>query len=224
MSLLPQRKKSAEEIAQLRESFGLPGASPPEVNPPVQREIRSAPAPQSTPDAVPPIAAQQQPVILAPSNNSLPQPIDLPEPREPKPVKSLRKSEQKIPPRARPSSEIANSKIPVRRRSDQELNEFRRREALSNLAPKPNPQSLVAHLAIIIPAYLFVFASVIGCFGYDIEMWIVASLLAVALVIAAFIFVKKPLSRYHAAFIAVSSLFVIIFGTFHYFPHLLNGT
>ena len=38
MSLLPQRKKSAEEIAKLRESLGIPGASP-EGEAPVEIEV-----------------------------------------------------------------------------------------------------------------------------------------------------------------------------------------
>ncbi len=214
MSLLPQRKKSAEEIAQLRESFGLPGTAPMEEHPASEQVAPPAPASKPAPvaDGVPP------------SNSSLPPLIDPPQPREPKPVKSLRKSEQKQFPRSTTSPTNSNSKIPARRRSDEELNEIRRREALSNLAPKPNPQSLVAHLAIIIPAYLLVLASVITSFIYHLKIEIPASCITVAIIIAGFIFFKKPLSRYHAAFIAASAFFIILFGTFQYFPHLLNGT
>ncbi len=204
MSLLPQRKKSAEEIAKIRESFGLPGASQGEEN--AALPVVETPAPQQ--------------IEVAEQAGKIPRAVS--PPREPKPVKSLRKSEQGVAPIRRVASTI--SKIPVHRRSDHELNEIRRREALSKLAPKPNPQSLVAHLALVIPAYLLVITSAIGCFFYDLEMWITASCLAFALVIGGFIFFKKPLSRYHAAFIAVISLFLIIFGTFHYFPQLLNGT
>jgi amino acid permease len=46
----------------------------------------------------------------------------------------------------------------------------------------------------------------------------------VALLFAAFIYFKKPLSLHHAAFIAVMSLFVIVFGALYYFPQLRHGT
>ncbi|NJM38671.1 MAG: hypothetical protein HC845_12850, partial [Akkermansiaceae bacterium] len=177
--------------------------------------------PTAAPQPVPVATASPVP---APPNSSLPQPVDPFPPREPKPVKSFRKSEQKPSLRAPSSSAVADQKIPARRRSDEELNEIRRREALSNLAPKPNPQSLVAHLAIVIPAYLLVVASVITCFIYRLKIEIPASFLAIAVLIAIYVFFKKPLSRYHAAFIAVSAFLVILFGTFQYFPHLLNGT
>jgi hypothetical protein len=197
MSLLPQRKKSAEEIAQLRESFGLPGSSPSEDEVPAKVPPKNLPAPA--------------PVTTAASP-----------PREPKPVKSLRKSEQGPAPLARSAKD--NSKIPARRRSAQELNEILRREALGNLNPKPNPLSQSAHLALVIPAYLLVIAGAVGCFFYNLEIQITASCLVAAWLIAAFIFLRKPFSRYHAAFIAVMAFFVTLFGVFHYFPQFLHGT
>jgi K+-transporting ATPase A subunit len=45
-----------------------------------------------------------------------------------------------------------------------------------------------------------------------------------ALIIAAIIFFKKPLSVHHAAFITVAVLFVVVFGALHYFPQLRHGT
>jgi K+-transporting ATPase A subunit len=44
------------------------------------------------------------------------------------------------------------------------------------------------------------------------------------MLVAAFIGIRKPISRHHAAFIAVIALFVIIFGALHYFPHLRHAT
>ena len=44
------------------------------------------------------------------------------------------------------------------------------------------------------------------------------------MLIAAFIYFKKPLSRHHAAFIGVMALFVIVFGALYYFPQLRHGT
>ena len=207
MSLLPQQKKSAEEIAKLRELLGHPGMLPSdEISP---QEI-----------AKPDIMLEDLVQLVTPQT-PLPPPSHPTEPRPCKQVRSLRKSEQGLASTIR--TQAADSRIPIQRRSDHELNELRRRESLANLAPKPNPQSLVAHLVLVIPAYLLLAFSTIGCFFYDLEIAMVASAVAVSLIIAGFIFFRKPLSRYHAGFIAVIAFFLIIFGTFHYFPQLLNG-
>ena len=42
--------------------------------------------------------------------------------------------------------------------------------------------------------------------------------------VAAFIGARKPVSRHHAAFISVLSLFVLVFGALHYFPYLRHAT
>ena len=58
----------------------------------------------------------------------------------------------------------------------------------------------------------------------SLPITIPACCVTVALLIAVFIALKKPLSRHHAAFIAVITLFVIVFGALHFFPHLRNAT
>ena len=58
----------------------------------------------------------------------------------PKTVRSLRKSEQAHLP-ALPTEPAADSKLPVHRHSDKELNEIRRREALAMMAPGGQSQT-----------------------------------------------------------------------------------
>jgi uncharacterized YccA/Bax inhibitor family protein len=50
------------------------------------------------------------------------------------------------------------------------------------------------------------------------------ALVLISLAVAAFIGFRKPMSRHHAAFISVLSLFVLVFGALHYFPSLRHAT
>jgi hypothetical protein len=256
MSLLPQRKKTAEEIAKLRESLGVPGVSP---------EPESAAAPDAATAAVDEVetivpthheatvvhAAEPEPVAepehLAPPAHHGPkqvhslkrservplEPIDesdeqapatLPQESFPKTVRSLRKSEQAALPASPHSVPAADSKLPIHRHNDSELNEIRRREAIAMMHPAANPKLAVAHPALIVPGYLLAIAGA-SCFVfYQFPREATAACSAAALVIAAFIFLRRPISRHHAAFIAVIALFVIVFGVLHYFPHLRHAT
>lgn len=256
MSLLPQQKKSVEEIAKLRESLGIPGHAPGE-----QELSVGTPSPEPAPDVLEisghthvkeiektvttliaplPLAevhaakqvrslrrADRIPVLpvaeLAPQEPvALAEPDPLPPIRNPKPVRSLRKSEQV--PLATIASPPPDSPLPSHRHSDKELHEIRRQEAIALLAPVVHPRSLTAHKALVIPGYLFALAGAVCYYYYDLEIQFTSGCVVVALLVAAFIFFKKPLSRHHAAFISVAALFVIIFGTLHYFPNLQHGT
>ena len=257
MSLLPQRKKSAEEIAQLRESLGIGGPTPDATESPAAEtapapEVQYSPPepaiPQETPPALAPPGkepakpvhslkrSERVPVLPVQESGPPPHAVHPPEPapdplpapapavatHAPRTVKSLRKSEQgPLPPLQPPAPD---SPLPYHRHCDAELNEIRRREALSLLAPAAHPQSLVAHRVLIVPGYLFAIAGAVSFLVYDAEIAITAACVAVAVMIAGFIFHKKPLSRHHAAFIGVISLFVIVFGALHYFPQLRHGT
>ncbi|MEI6179016.1 MAG: hypothetical protein WCS43_19145, partial [Verrucomicrobiota bacterium] len=151
MSLLPQRKKSVEEIAQLRETLGIP-AIPEELS-----------ADQEVVDKIVPTTHQadlvhpEEPVrIVTPQEEQRPQEArlshsfkhsvkitaasvlelvdDFPDPTPPatqslRRVRSLRKSEQAPipPPKKLPVS--AESLLPFHRHSDKELADLRHREA-----------------------------------------------------------------------------------------------
>ena len=270
MSLLPQQKKSADEIAKLRESLGI-------VAPPVAEEtatevpvIAAAPVPAAAPaileapvtvklaelPAVSPMVplpvddaqpvkqvrslrrSERIPVLPVEESGPPPHhpshppegpaihiPAPLPASNGQRTVRSLRKSEQI--PLAPVHTPAPDSKLPIHRHSDKELNEIRRHEALAALAPAAHPQSLTAHLVQVIPGYLFAIVGAVSFYFYDVErreMRITAACVIVALLFATFIFFKKPLSRHHAAFIGVITLFVIIFGALYYFPQLRHGT
>jgi hypothetical protein len=251
MSLLPQRKKSAEEIAKLRESLGIVGAPvDEEVLPTETPEIESASRP------LPEVVAKA--VEIASTSSFAPMPIA--EAHEPKPVKSLKRSERQPEltdethpaPQAEPLSSAPrsalkqktirslrkseqeplheihppspDSKLPIHRHSDQEVQQIRRKEALAMQSSGGHLLSLVAHPVLIIPGYLFAVAGGVCFYFYELQIEITAGCVAAAMLIAGFIFFKKPLSTHHAAFIAVICLFVTVFGALHYFPQLRYGT
>lgn len=263
MSLLPQHKKSAEEIAKLRESLGIPGHTPDEEEiaadilpldaPPEVLEISGITHAKPDELAVPtlitplpldevhaaklvrslkrteripilPVREEHQPPRMAepPEEPTPVAPPPLPVLHSPKIVRSLRKSEQG--PLQAVGPPPPDSKLPIHRHSDQELNEIRRQEALALLGPAAHPQSLTANKALVILGYLFALAGAVCYYYYEFKIQITASCVATSLLVAAFIFFKKPLSRHHAAFISVAALFVIIFGALYYFPQLRHGT
>ena len=251
MSLLPQSKKSAEEIAKLRESLGIVGPPP-------------------TEDALPAAAPVEKPLPAEPKEvakveESAMAPLPVAEVHEPKPVRSLKRSErisplpdsghatgEPIPPASKvvatplpvahvpkivrslrkseqgPLPEIhaprPDSTLPIHRHSEEDIQRIRRQEMLAMQANAGHLLSQKAHLALVIPGYLCVLAAALGFYFYDLDRIITAACVGVALLIAAFIFFKKPLSVHHAAFITVAALFVVVFGALHYFPQLRHGT
>ena len=194
MSPLPQRKKSPEEIAKLREGLGIPGDAAETTSP--------------APDAAP------KPAKTKPASASK---------RAPKPVRSLRKSEQ-APLPAAPHEPPPDTPLPFHRHTDQELQDIRLNAALAMPTPVVNPKLAVAHPGLIIPGYLLAIAAAATPFSDQIPMPVPAICAVAALIIAGFIFLKPPLSRHPAGFIVVATLFIIVFAALHYFPHLRHAT
>ena len=267
MSLLPQRKKSAEEIAKLRESLGIPGASPEEeaaaeiettvpaeeAIPQIETVVTPAnkiPSPAPTAPLAPiPVADAHEPKPVRSLKRSerfpvlpvddkelldyvmkqavapeIPATPPLPVAHGPKQVRSLRKSEQVPLPADHRPEPPPDSKLPFQRHSNREISEIRRQEAIAMQSPAVHPLSLAAHPALVVPGYLAALVGAAGFYYYELLLPYTLACVIVALSFAAFIFVKKPLSRHHAAFIAVAALFVIVFGALHYFPQLSYGT
>lgn len=243
MSLLPQRKKSPEEIAKLRESLGVPAPAEGEDQTLAGSYETIFPAHHEA--TVVHHSAPQEPETPAPTAHHEPKPVhslkrsertpEIPKPEAgleepspvphlPKPVRSLRKTEQ-VPTLSATSAEpSADSKIPFHRHNDKELEEIRRRAAIAMLNPVANPKLAAAHPALLAPGYLAAIAGASCFYFYQFPMAATAGCAATALLIATFVFLRRPISRHHAAFIAVIALFVIVFGALHYFPHLRHAT
>lgn len=164
--------------------------------------------------------------------------------RTPRQVRSLRRSEREPVSSPAPGSSPGPgpSALPNHRHSDQEIAEMRRREMLTMAgAPPPNPKFSAAHLGIVIPGYLLAALvwlpladtlylslnsgtgwSFLGQPAYPIALPAAAAVLA--LLIASFVFLKKPISRHHAAFITAITVFALVFEALHYFPQLRHAT
>lgn len=238
MSPLPQRKKSAEEIAKLRESLGIPGqeagteplavetAAPQEI--PAAQAATPAPTvermeslPAKRPGRVPlPPAEEAEPVEGSRSAPAEPTVTVLPTTRV---VRSLRKSEQGTV-QAPALKVVSDSKLPTHRHSDEEISRIRRMEAIQQMATQEKPRALSAHLALVLPGYLLPLVGAVGVSYYQIPLAVTATLAGTALLIAVFIFIRKPHSRHHAAFIFIVALFLTIFGALYYFPQIQYGT
>ncbi|MBK1884465.1 hypothetical protein JIN85_18760 [Luteolibacter pohnpeiensis] len=207
MSPLPQRKKTAEELAKLREGLGIPDAPPPGA-PGVARELRNQPAnPANAP-------SPQKPL---PQAGSAP----LPPPAPAKPVRSLKKSER-LPAPTSASSEPRTS-LPSYRHSQQDLDELRRREAFTAQSPAIQLQEITAHPALIGVGYALVVGTLISAIMHT-HGAILLSCGAIALALSGYMFIKKKRSRHHAGFIAILVIFTLIFSALYYFPQLRNAT
>lgn len=201
MSLLPQRKKSAEELSQLRDQLGI------------------SPHPQPlAPSASPQMPEAAALATLAPEAHF---------PRKaPKPVRSLRRSEREPSPSRRNSQPTAFSRIPAKRHSSDEIAELRRREALAqfNTSGKTNLFPLPAPPWVIVPGYLFALSG-FACqyWKQEIPLAATAATAGVALLFALYILLRRPLSRHHAGFISSITVFALVFASLHYFPHLRHA-
>jgi len=222
MSPLPQRKKTAEEIAKLRESLGIPDAAPPPPSPtatgaaPPPPELQAPPPPAAEPVPTEPLLARADtPSSAALGTPALAIPEPLPEPAAPpgdeevRIVRSLKKSERlPLPRKTVPVLKTsADSIIPTGRRSESELNELRRQQAFEAKSPVVQLQAITAGPFLIGIGYFLALAGGIG-----------------GLAVAAYLWRKKPRSVHHAGFMATIAFFIIFFGALYLFPQLRNDT
>ena len=221
--MLPQRRKSAEEIAKLRESMGIPGAAGAE----------AAADPAGAGDLVDGVDPGDG--VEEDKSRAVDPPLP---PAVAKPVRSLRKSEQKVEERARPVKAMDSAGIPLRRRTDQELLEMRRIQATPPDQSIAHIQQLAVAWPVIALGYLLPLCGAI-CAWFAVwspgvppmdfpAQWIAdlsrapwlakAGLGALglfggaALALAGWIAWKKPRSRHHGGFISIITLLVLVFG------------
>lgn len=238
--MLPQRRKSAEEIAKLRESLGIPGEAQ-EESTATDEPAAEAPAPEPADDA------PAELVEGATSSTDLPAPkpalIEAEKPQSAIPqrrVRSLRKSEQKP---VELSPVKTENGIPVRRHDERELMEIRRIQATPPDQAIAHVQNLLAPRPLVILGYLFPFTGAfvgwlaawtpripqldfpaqwiadlsrkpwLGTFGFG--ALIAGCVLGLAA--AGWIAKEKPRSRHHAGFITILAVLIAVFGIIHKF-------
>lgn len=212
MSPLPQRRKSAEELAKLRADLGIPSADT-----------------SATPAAPPPRNAPQLPASLAPPATAQP-------PWPAKAVRSLRRSER-LPVSPEQTRQRQQSSMPTYRHTEEQLQEIRRLNAIHNLTPTPPDfRMAAAPFWWLIPAYTFAIAGIALSFpqindailpfgsGMVTKFVVVVVAELFALAFAGFIFVRRFYSRHHSAILVVIASFTLLLAFFHFFPNFQHGS
>jgi hypothetical protein len=229
--MLPQRRKSAEEIAKLRESMGVPG-------PAAAAEAATEPAvaaedPADRGDRIDGVDPDDGGKEV--KRGALVEPVP---PAVPKPVRSLRKSERKVVERVPSKPAVDSAGIPIRRRTDDELMEMRRIQAtppdqsIAHIQQMAVPWPVIA-LGYLLPlfgalcAWFAVWSPGVPAMDFPAEWigdlsrqpWLAKAGLGalglfggLAFALAGWIAWKKPRSRHHAGFIGLVTLLVLVFG------------
>ena len=239
---LPQRKKTPEEIAKLREELGIPGG--PTAAPPTSPSAAPEPATPEPADPTPsadssepaeepvPVLEEQAspeekvPALLEEATQPVVTHYEEPHVSGPKPVRSLRKSERI--PSSRSVSTSTNSNLPTQRRTEKELSQLRRSQPITT-APVTHLIALTAHPFMVGLGYFLVFGAALMPFlgrwmEIDIPYIVLALMCAGGFFISGFIFLKKKRSLHHAGFIAMIALLVLVFAALYYFPNLRNAS
>lgn len=231
MNSLPQRKKSLEEILSLRESLGIRGVAGPTERPAAATHApRLAAEPDNGPSLHEVSGSPPVPAVVV----VVPQPT--------RPVRSLKRAEHTAPPGPAPVPDpvLAAGKLPVRRHSEEELAEVRRRDALAVLSQGGYQPPKAAHPALLACGY---FLAIGGAAAPVLLDWVslltgsytlgasfssgyhllVGGTLA-SLPIAGYIGYKLSLSRHHAAFMAVIVFIALVFAVLHYLTLIPHAT
>ncbi len=208
--MIPQKKKTPEEIAALREELGMPPAAPDTTAPPPSHT--QEPTPSSASDAEPIVHLDLPPAPVAPRKI------------EPKPVHSLRKHDLPLAPA--PAS-THRTELPTARHDSRDISQIRKREALAALQkpgtdPAAHLRSQIASPFLYAPGYLLAVAAAVTAY-LSWHYITPASLLAVSAMIMLFIAMRKPRSRHHAALLFIVIFLTLVFGALHYAPLFQNG-
>jgi hypothetical protein len=221
--MIPEKKKTPEEIAALREGLGIPdapveAAQKPESSPTPEPDPEPPASPDPTPDAQGDSPQSDEPVIH----------LDVPSLPVTSPKQqshSLRKHETPLAP-APPVTKKTD--LPTHRHDPRDIAQIRKREALAQLQqpgmdPAIHLRKQTAHPVLYIPGYLLAIAA--GAVAYQRVHHITPIvLLALTLAITLYIFIRKPRSRHHAALIFILIFLTAVFGGIHYAPLFKHGS
>jgi len=233
MTPLPERRKSAEEVAALRKSLGVPE------DPAAGGGEAAEGAGESEERAKPEARETPRPETAGGSTGG-----DAAGEAEPAPVKSLRRAERLAPPR--PLARARNDgTLPGRRHTEEELAALRKAAAPPPSGELP-PTRLAANRVVVVLAYLFgvatpivtrwatgdgTAAGLVGRFPWlekllyaDHSQWwlfaIYSSGPVVMLATAAWIWLRRKQSTHHAGLMVILAVLVLVFGTLYFFPGL----
>ncbi len=220
--MIPERKKTPEEIAALREGLGVTAPvaqpEPAPVSPPAAAQESPLPSKPDTDAPEPNTTAQAEDPVVHLDMPSLP--VTKPDPQSHR----LRKHDLPLAP-APPTTQ--KTAIPAHRHDPRDIEQIRKREALAKLQmpgadPAAHLRKQTAHPVLYIPGYLLAIAA--GAVAYQRVHHITPiALLALSLAITLFIAIRKPRSRHHAALIFILIFLTAVFGGLHYAPLFHHG-
>jgi hypothetical protein len=231
--MIPDKKKTPEEIAALREGLGIPDVIP-QPGAPRQRPQQATPVAPGTHVIPPPDAP-----VLDPTHPDHPLPDGAAEPvihldvvplppemekSEPKPVHTLRKHDLPLAPAPPVTHKTA---LPTHRHDPRDIAEIRKREALAalqtpNMDPISHVRKQTASPFLYTPGYLLIVAA--AATAYQRFLYLTpATLLALATLIMIVIAATKPRSRHHAALLFILIFLTLAFGGLHYAPLFNHG-
>lgn len=229
--MIPNRKKTPEEIAALREGLGIPDALPalgaprqrPGSFPPI--ENAASPSPPSERKIEPIPAPILDHLTATASNHSIAHLEVAPAPfveKKPAPLRSqhsLRKHELPLAP-----AQVVTHKtvLPTGRHDDKDIAELRRRDAIKSLTSEvPDPathlRKMTAGPFLLAPTYIVALAA--GAAAWQHVHYVTPlALLLIASLLTIFIFIRKKRSRHHSAILTIIILMTLVFGGLHYAP------
>ncbi|QTN34180.1 hypothetical protein HZ994_18260 [Akkermansiaceae bacterium] len=219
--MIPDKKKSPEEIAALREGMGVP---PPPAQPEKAPAAKPTMPPASDPAAAPlgAEAAMAKPVEAVIQLDIAPIPSRV----EAAAAHRLRKHDLPLAP-APPVPAMNKTALPAHRHDPRDIAQIRKREALAQLQnPGSDPASHLrrqtAHPLLYAPGYLLALAAAACAYQRTAPITPIV-LLALSLAVSLYIAMRKPRSRHHAALIFMLVFLTSAFGLLHYAPLFQNG-
>jgi hypothetical protein len=203
--MIPDRKKTPEELAALREAFGF-----------IQNLATPTPTPADQPKT--PVFEKVIGQAMRPTPPPAPSSPVVRKPKK-KRIHSLRRVELPL----APGYKIQNqTQIPKTRHTPEDIAEIRKRETLANLSANAlNPiarlEKLTAHPVLLTLTYLTAFLAIYA--AWQAVFFITPiSLIFVSGLLTAYIFWRKKRSRHHAAILIIILVMTLVFGGIHYAP------
>jgi hypothetical protein len=213
--MIPQKKKTPEELSTLREELSVtlhtPTAAtlpPPPPQAPIAQEL-----PSSSVTSADPIDLIDLPPI-----------VPLPKKLVTKHSRSLRKHELPLAPAPASTNKI---ELPDIRHDSTDISQVRKHQALAALQqPSYHPvdyfRKQTASPFLYSAGYLL--AIVAGITAYNSFHYITpAALLGLSSLIIIYIALRKPCSRHHAALLFIVVFLTLVFGALHYAPLFKDG-
>lgn len=225
--MIPEKKKTPEEIAALREGLGVPPApaqpaQPAQPTQPAQPAQPTPPLPTVEPEKPLPTPIVEGETVI---HLDLPPLPARPVKAEPKPVHSLRKHELPLAP-APPVTQ--KTTLPTHRHDPRDVAQIRKREALAALQHQQSADP-AAHLRrqtaspfLYASGHLLAIAAAVTAYQH-VHYITPAVLLGLAATITLFIALRKPRSRHHAALLFIVVLLTLVLSAIHYAPLFQHG-